>query len=126
MESTTEPAAYFWPSSVSVTVPEAEVALPLSFQLASVKAALPDLEAQRLQAIHRIGVLLGEEPAALMEQLEEPHPRLHVPLAPRAVPGQQVPMKLDHVCRVGKGARAPVVRVTCKLDCARRAHAVGC
>jgi hypothetical protein len=39
---------------------------------------------------------------------------------------QQVPMKLDHVCRVGKGARAPVVRVTCKLDCARRAHAVGC
>jgi hypothetical protein len=31
---------------------------------------------------------------------------------------QQVPMKLDHVCRVGKGARAPVVRVTCKLDCA--------
>ena len=39
---------------------------------------------------------------------------------------QQVPMKLDHVCRVGKGARAPVVRVTCKLDCARRAHAVSC
>ena len=35
-------------------------------------------------------------------------------------------MKLDHVCRVGKGARAPVVRVTCKLECARRAHAVGC
>jgi hypothetical protein len=35
-------------------------------------------------------------------------------------------MKLDRVCRVGKGARAPVVRVTCKLDCARRAHAVGC
>src|SRR4249920_436723 len=27
-------------------------------------------------------------------------------------------MKLDRVCRVGKGARAPVVRVTCKLDCA--------
>ena len=27
-------------------------------------------------------------------------------------------MKLDHVCRVVKGARAPVVRVTCKLDCA--------
>src|SRR5580704_6429197 len=39
---------------------------------------------------------------------------------------QQVPMKLDRVCRVGKGARASVVRVTCKLDCARRAHAVGC
>jgi hypothetical protein len=35
-------------------------------------------------------------------------------------------MKLDHVCRVGKGARAPVVRVTRKLDCARRAHPVGC
>ena len=32
-------------------------------------------------------------------------------------------MKLDRVCRVGKGARAPVVRVTCKLDCARRAGA---
>ena len=41
------------------------------------RAALPDLDSQRLQAIHRIGVLLGEEPTALMQQLE----RLTVPCA---------------------------------------------
>ena len=55
--------------------------------------------------------------------LLDDHPARHAVHAARL---QQVPMKLDHVCRVGKGARAPVVRVTCKLDCARRAHAVGC
>jgi hypothetical protein len=39
---------------------------------------------------------------------------------------QQVPMKPDHLCRVGKGARAESLRLSCELDRARRAHAVGC
>src|ERR1700730_16629345 len=39
---------------------------------------------------------------------------------------QQVPMKPDHLCRVGKGARADSFRLSCELDRARRAHAVGC
>src|SRR5439155_17591344 len=64
-------------------------------QLASVQAALPDLEAQRLQAIHRIGVLLGEQPAALMEQLAEQHSQLQVPLAPRAVPTEVLKRRPD-------------------------------
>jgi hypothetical protein len=35
-------------------------------------------------------------------------------------------MKPDHLCRVGKGARAESFRLSCELDRARRAHAVGC
>lgn len=64
-------------------------------QLASVKATLPDLDAQRMQAIHRIGVLLGEQPAALLEQLQERGPRLQAPAAPRAVPGETLKRRPD-------------------------------
>jgi hypothetical protein len=35
-------------------------------------------------------------------------------------------MKPDHLCRVGKGARAESFRLSCELDRARRTHAVGC
>ena len=64
-------------------------------QLASVQAALPDLDAQRLAAIHRIGVLLGEAPAALRDQLEAQHERLQAPLAPRAIPGEMLQRRPD-------------------------------
>jgi hypothetical protein len=47
-----------------------------------------------------------------------------MPRTPRSL--QQVPMKPDHLCRVGKGARAESFRLSCELDRARRAHAVGC
>src|SRR5262249_47556186 len=84
-------------------------------QLASVKAALPDVDAQRLQAIHRIGVLLGEAPASLQDKLEKPHPRLQVPGAPRAVPSEilkarpdvrRAEAQIDAACARAGAARA--------------------
>jgi NodT family efflux transporter outer membrane factor (OMF) lipoprotein len=64
-------------------------------QLASVRAAVPDLDAQRLQAIHRLGVLVGESPAALTEQLAGRSSRLQVPDALRAVPSEVLKRRPD-------------------------------
>ncbi len=60
-----------------------------SAQVAVTEALLPDLETQRLAAIHRIGVLLGEDPGALRDRLEAPaSARLGTPGVPAAIPGQ--------------------------------------
>lgn len=64
-------------------------------QLAEVRAALPELDAQRLQAVHRIGVLLGEDPGALRERLEKAGNELQVPAAPVAVPGELLKRRPD-------------------------------
>lgn len=64
-------------------------------QLALMRATLPDLDKQRLQAIHRIGVLLGEEPTALMQQLESAHGSLRVPAIPDVVPGEVLKQRPD-------------------------------
>jgi outer membrane protein, multidrug efflux system len=64
-------------------------------QLASVQAALPVLDAQRLQAVHRIGVLLGEEPGAVREKLEKEKGQLQTPDAPRAVPSEVLRRRAD-------------------------------
>jgi NodT family efflux transporter outer membrane factor (OMF) lipoprotein len=64
-------------------------------QLASVQATLPDLDTQRLRAIHRIGVLLGEDPTALRDQLELRRPPLQVPEVPRAVPSELLKRRPD-------------------------------
>jgi NodT family efflux transporter outer membrane factor (OMF) lipoprotein len=64
-------------------------------QLALVRAALPDLDAQRLQAIHRIGVLLGEPPTALVDELEKAHGELRVPAMPGALPGEVLRQRPD-------------------------------
>jgi NodT family efflux transporter outer membrane factor (OMF) lipoprotein len=64
-------------------------------QLASVRAALPDLDGQRLKAIHRIGVLLGEPPTALMADLEGQKRAMLVPDAPRAVPSELLKRRPD-------------------------------
>ncbi|HKE29471.1 MAG TPA: efflux transporter outer membrane subunit [Bryobacteraceae bacterium] len=52
-------------------------------QLASTRALVPVLEAAEIQSIHRIGVLLGEEPGALLHELTEAKP---LPAAPPIVP----------------------------------------
>jgi NodT family efflux transporter outer membrane factor (OMF) lipoprotein len=64
-------------------------------QVASTRAALPDLDGMRLQAIYRIGVLLGEEPAAVQQELEAAHATLGVPAAPRAVPSEVLQLRPD-------------------------------
>ncbi len=52
-------------------------------QLESTRAAVPELETGRDMAIHRLGVLLGGEPASLMTELSRAS---ELPAAPAAVP----------------------------------------
>jgi multidrug efflux system outer membrane protein len=52
-------------------------------QLASTRALVPTLETATAQAIHRIGVLVGEEPGTLFTELAKVRP---LPLEPVAVP----------------------------------------
>src|SRR5215510_8651512 len=66
-----------------------------SAQLSTVQSALPVLDAQRLQAIHRIGVLLGEPPSALREPLERESPALKTPETPVAVPSEVLRHRAD-------------------------------
>ncbi len=51
--------------------------------LESTSAQAPVLEASIRQAIHRLGILLGVEPAALLEELQ---PRRPIPLVPPGLP----------------------------------------
>src|SRR5262249_4125595 len=53
-----------------------------SAQFESTRALVPALEAAEIQTIHRLGVLLGEEPGALMGELTQTKP---LPAAPPAV-----------------------------------------
>jgi multidrug efflux system outer membrane protein len=64
-------------------------------QLSSVTASLPDLDARRLQGIHRIGVLLGEEPGALIDRLRDSGRLLQVPAVPAALPGELLKRRPD-------------------------------
>ena len=64
-------------------------------QLATTRAALPDLEAQHLQAAYRIAVLLGEEPAALLSRLGEPPRPLDVPALPESIPSELLKRRPD-------------------------------
>jgi len=52
-------------------------------QLDSTRAIIPALEAAQIQTIHRLGVLLGEEPGALLEELTQVKP---LPTVPPSVP----------------------------------------
>lgn len=54
-----------------------------SAQLESTRALVPQLEAAEMQTIHRLGVLLGEHPGALLTELTEIKP---LPTVPPAVP----------------------------------------
>jgi outer membrane protein, multidrug efflux system len=64
-------------------------------QVASIQATLPDLDARRMQAIHRIGVLMGEAPGSLMEMLDRNDRRLEVPQVPSALPGEVLKRRPD-------------------------------
>jgi NodT family efflux transporter outer membrane factor (OMF) lipoprotein len=64
-------------------------------QLATVQAILPDLRAERLRAAHRIAVLLGEEPGALLAELEAQAPQLAEPELPNAVPTEVLKRRPD-------------------------------
>ena len=52
-------------------------------QLDSTRALVPSLEAAQIQTINRLGVLLGEEPGALLEELTQVKP---LPTVPPSVP----------------------------------------
>jgi NodT family efflux transporter outer membrane factor (OMF) lipoprotein len=64
-------------------------------QLASVEAVLPALDVQRLQAVHRIGVLLGEEPSAVRDDLEQNAVQMKLAEAPLAVPSEVLKRRPD-------------------------------
>lgn len=52
-------------------------------QLAATQAAIPSLESELARGIHRLGVLLGEEPGALRAELEKKAP---LPSVPSSIP----------------------------------------
>jgi NodT family efflux transporter outer membrane factor (OMF) lipoprotein len=64
-------------------------------QLATVQAILPDLHAETLRAAHRIAVLLGEEPGALLAELDDGAPKLAEPEIPVAVPSEVLKRRPD-------------------------------
>jgi NodT family efflux transporter outer membrane factor (OMF) lipoprotein len=64
-------------------------------QIALLRASLPQLDALRLQAIHRIGVLSGEQPSALQAELEAAPPALQTPALPSAVPSEVLRRRPD-------------------------------
>ena len=63
--------------ATDLTVAQAEALL------ASTRAQMPPLERDILQSIHRLGVLLGQEPTSLLAELE---PMSELPSGPPAVP----------------------------------------
>jgi NodT family efflux transporter outer membrane factor (OMF) lipoprotein len=65
-------------------------------QLAAVRALLPDLDGQRVRSAYRIGVLLGEYPARLLQRLSNAGDRkLTIPPVPRSVPGELLRSRPD-------------------------------
>ncbi len=64
-------------------------------QVASLAASLPDLDVVRLQAVHRIAVLLGEDPSALRDRLSAEAPELQEPPIPEAVPSDLLKQRPD-------------------------------
>lgn len=64
-------------------------------QLATMRAALPDLDAQRLAAAHRIAVLLGHEPGALLTRFEEARRNLVEPELPSSLPSDLLRRRPD-------------------------------
>lgn len=55
-------------------------------QVASTASQIPSLEAQRNQAAHRLAVLLGQQPRALLDELLAPADAAEIPAGPPDVP----------------------------------------
>jgi NodT family efflux transporter outer membrane factor (OMF) lipoprotein len=67
-----------------------------SAQLDSTRALLPQLEAAEIQTIHRLGVLLGEEPGTLLTELTDTKPLPTVPpVVPVGLPGDLLKRRPD-------------------------------
>ena len=67
-----------------------------SAQLDSTRAVVPALEAAEIQAIHRLGVLLGEEPGALLNELTQVKPMPTTPpVVPVGLPGDLLKRRPD-------------------------------
>ena len=65
-------------------------------QVATTTAVLPTLEQQRVATIHRLSVLLGDEPSALRQKLEQTQTQvLSTPEVPAAVPGEVLRRRPD-------------------------------
>lgn len=64
-------------------------------QLESVRAVLPDLETQRMETMHRISVLLGEEPGEELDRLEKANRELATPSVPESLPGELLKRRPD-------------------------------
>ena len=67
-----------------------------SAQLASTRALVPQLEAAEIQTIHRLGVLLGEEPGTLLTEFTGTKPLPAVPpVVPVGLPGDLLKRRPD-------------------------------
>jgi NodT family efflux transporter outer membrane factor (OMF) lipoprotein len=64
-------------------------------QVAEVRATLPPLDAMRLQAVYRIGVLLGEKPEAVQALLEANAAGMKTPAVPSELPGDLLRRRPD-------------------------------
>jgi NodT family efflux transporter outer membrane factor (OMF) lipoprotein len=84
-------------------------------QLDSTPALVPSLEAAEMQTIHRLGVLLGEEPEALLAELTKAKP---LPVAPPSVP-VGLPAELLRRRPDIRAAEAKVAAETARVGVAR-------
>ena len=87
-----------------------------SAQLAVTQAAIPALESARLQTVHRLSVLLGEEPGALVGELNiaEPLPA-SLPEVPAGLPSELLKRRPDV-----RRAEAEIAAATARAGAARR------
>jgi NodT family efflux transporter outer membrane factor (OMF) lipoprotein len=84
-------------------------------QLNSTRALVPSLEAAEIQTIHRLGVLLGEEPEALLNELSQGKPLPAVPpTVPVGLPADLLKRRPDI-----RGAEARVAAETARVGVAR-------
>ena len=85
-------------------------------QLAATEAVIPGLESAKSQIIHRVSVLLGEQPGALGEELKQPQP---LPATPPEVPAG-LPSELLKRRPDVRRAEAEIAAATARLGVARR------